>query len=386
MDSTWWVKPEDLDEDQQKIVALDRRGSHLIVGPPGSGKTNLLLLRAKHLWLAGERHFLMIVFTRALQEFIRSGAQDYKVDPALVVTANAWQLQQLRTHELEPVLPEPFHKRRDAITKAILAHLDDEPPRHLYDVILLDEAQDYTELELELFRRLSRRRFAVADSRQRIFGGPRNLKPLISITADPLTLHHHYRCGMPICELADRLSGDSPKVPKLADTCNYRESDGVSTVDRAFLPSLDAQLAQVLNRLRTQIKAYRSGLLGVISPCNDEAKVAWQAIQASELGEVAVFQNFDEGYVPFRPEHRICVCSVHSAKGLEFRALHVVALDTVERHPASKRHNMYYTAITRAKTSLSLYHSGSLPGYVESAIAAGEPRRTPPTLSQLFEG
>ena len=57
MKDTWWIKPEQLDPAQREVIGLSRKQSHLVLGPPGSGKTNLLLLRAKHLWLAGERDF-----------------------------------------------------------------------------------------------------------------------------------------------------------------------------------------------------------------------------------------------------------------------------------------------------------------------------------------
>ena len=53
MDETWWRSPDQLDPDQQEIVSLPLEGSHLVVGPPGSGKTNLLLLRASYLARAG---------------------------------------------------------------------------------------------------------------------------------------------------------------------------------------------------------------------------------------------------------------------------------------------------------------------------------------------
>ena len=45
----WWREQGELDEDQSKVIGLQEEGSFLVVGPPGSGKTNLLLLRANYL-------------------------------------------------------------------------------------------------------------------------------------------------------------------------------------------------------------------------------------------------------------------------------------------------------------------------------------------------
>jgi superfamily I DNA and RNA helicase len=47
---------------------------HLVKGPPGSGKTNLLLLRGKQLIGSNVPDVIVVVHTRTLQEFIRSGA------------------------------------------------------------------------------------------------------------------------------------------------------------------------------------------------------------------------------------------------------------------------------------------------------------------------
>jgi hypothetical protein len=45
MESSWWTDPKELDNDQKKVVALSTAEDHVVVGPPGCGKTNLLLLR-----------------------------------------------------------------------------------------------------------------------------------------------------------------------------------------------------------------------------------------------------------------------------------------------------------------------------------------------------
>ena len=52
MEATWWTQPDQLDEDQKKVVALPMEGNHLVVGPPGRVKTNLLILRATYLYRA----------------------------------------------------------------------------------------------------------------------------------------------------------------------------------------------------------------------------------------------------------------------------------------------------------------------------------------------
>jgi hypothetical protein len=43
-----------------------------------------------------------------------------------------------------------------------------------------------------------------------------------------------------------------------------------------------------------------------------------------------------------------------------------------------------YTAITRAKTTVSIYFTGKIPGYLEEAQVAIEPPKPKPALKDLF--
>ncbi len=72
MNETWWVKQEQLDEGQKAVIDLPLDQSHLIVGPPGSGKTNLLLLRGSQLVRSNKPNVLILTFTRTLREFVAS--------------------------------------------------------------------------------------------------------------------------------------------------------------------------------------------------------------------------------------------------------------------------------------------------------------------------
>ena len=72
--SLWWAKRDQLDPHQVRLIEeTDLNSDNLVVGPPGSGKTNILLRRAQFLRLQSRPNVVVLIFTRALTEFLRTG-------------------------------------------------------------------------------------------------------------------------------------------------------------------------------------------------------------------------------------------------------------------------------------------------------------------------
>src|SRR6202050_2266335 len=93
--SLWWAKKEQLDKTQIALIEeLPLHESHLILGPPGSGKTNILLRRAQFVRTQELPNVLVLTFTRSLTEFIRTGcldAQGREIFPRTCVsTLESW--------------------------------------------------------------------------------------------------------------------------------------------------------------------------------------------------------------------------------------------------------------------------------------------------------
>src|SRR5437763_16251843 len=112
MNETWWVKPNQLDARQKAVIDLPLDQSHLILGPPGSGKTNLLLLRGSQLVRSGKRNVLVLVFTRTLREFVATGGNNYAFGADKIKTLNSWHYDFLREHGVSPEKDDDFTKER----------------------------------------------------------------------------------------------------------------------------------------------------------------------------------------------------------------------------------------------------------------------------------
>lgn len=383
--NAWFVSEKDLIEEQRRIIELPSDGRFFVIGPPGSGKTNLLLLRAKYLSLSDRPNILILVFTRTLREFIASGATQYYFPPEKVQTYNSWARRLL--YEADIAVPDSsdFDIGRRNILKGLEQLIDEEKiTDQRYDAILLDEAHDYLPEEIEIIRKFSKNMFSVADARQQIYRkrDTRSIELLKSISKS-IELKHHFRNGIKICKLADQIMRGQTLYDRMEDTSRYSETSRPSSVKPVPCSTFDKQMDILIKDLRTQLDAYPGELLGIVCPRREELERIKANLTFSDLSDLCVFQDSASGYVQFDPERVICVSTIHGAKGLEFRALHILACETFRAFPKINR-NLTFTGITRAKTSLSLYYTGDLYGYFQSALAALFPRLEETDISELF--
>lgn len=366
MNETWWVKHEDLDPKQKAVIDLPLDQSHLIVGPPGSGKTNLLLLRASQLVLSGKPNVLILVFTRTLREFLATGRHLYSFSPDTLKTLTGWSFEFLRQHGAKPAEHEDFAEQRRKRLAQMQKVMTQQKLSREFDAVILDEAQDYLPEEIDMFFQLGEVVFAASDSRQRIYTSEKNGMPLEDRFPRVYRLKHHYRNGHKVCLVADELAKVWGGFDPLMPTTNYPEQRYPSSVTVHPCSTLEAQVEQAAEALELQLKAYPDEYLGVLCPNRASLKTVWRALRQSPVSDRAVLQSAEEGYVPFEPDKPICVCSVHGAKGLEFRTVHLLDAESMKKSPLNR--NIAYTAVTRAKTSLSIYHSQPIPGYFDSAL------------------
>lgn len=241
MNETWWVDPSDLDDDQQEVIGLGPDGNYFVIGPPGTGKTNLLLLRANYLCRSNKPDVLILVFTRTLREFIASGASRYSFSPDKVQTYNGWARRILREHGIEPQSFEKFEEERASLLTELSDLVEREQLSELYDIVLLDETHDYLFEEVELLRRLGSNFFAVADARQQIYRKDQSIDAVRSLVDRTIELRYHYRNGINICKLADGIMKGKGLYFPLEPTSNYDEKARPSRVQHFRFSTIDEQ-------------------------------------------------------------------------------------------------------------------------------------------------
>lgn len=383
--STWWLGESELKDEQKAVFEIPPDESFLLLGPPGSGKTNILLLRANYLFLADHPNLKVIVFTKTLRQFIAMGAARYDFPASNIVTSTKWQYDLLNNHGITPPVFPPgmqFAERRFRLNKLINDELIAKRGLSgIFDAILLDEAHDYTPDEIRTFRALSKVFVASADTRQKIYRTADCMETLSNVTATTVTLTHHFRIGRKICRVADAIGRGIPDYATMLDSCQYDEERYPSDVLAARSGDIDAQAQAVISAIGLQLDAYPDEMIGVLAPRHEQAGRVYDALSSSPYADITIRHTQGE-HPEFTDETRICVTSIHSAKGLEFRAVHIVDADQLE-HEAIK---LSFTGLTRAKSIATFHYDRSLPGFIDSAIREIQPPRPLPALGTLFGG
>lgn len=382
MDKTWWLQIDELDKYQLAVIDFPIKEDCLIIGPPGSGKTNLLLLRASFLGKSGYKNYSIITFTRGLKEFLSSGASNYDVANDNAQTYFSWARQILAENGITAEEGESFDDTREILLLELSKIEKSIDKSSIADFILIDEIQDYTQKEIETIRKFAKYIYAVGDSRQRIHVASDTIISIKSTFKNVCELEYHYRNGIKICRLADGILNQVDEKNSMESTCQYNEEDMPSSVKLHTCDTLEDQIKQMIPIIENQLVAYPKEQIGILIPKNQDLETAISKLLDSAISAQCTFQ-MENDYAAFDSNQPIFIGTVHSTKGMEFRACHFLASETVKRFGPSQK-KMAFTACTRAKTSLNVYHTGSLPPYFQQAFTYLEPKPAKPSIKTLF--
>jgi superfamily I DNA/RNA helicase len=272
--------------------------------------------------------------------------------------------------------------------RRLTEHLAKEkrPP---FDFVVVDEAQDMNVGQLKFLATLGSGRpnslFFAGDLGQRIFQQPFSWKALgIDIRGRSRVLHVNYRTSHQIRTQADRLLG-----PELSDVDGITEErTGTISVfngpapEIRVLKSSDEEALTVSEWLRERNK---EGVvpheIGVFVRSPAELDRAGEAVKKSGLSATVLDDNIESC------EGHVAIATMHLAKGLEFRAVVVMACDD-EIIPLQQRietaaddsdlaevynteRHLLYVACTRARDHLLVTAVGPASEFLDDLYGVG---------------
>jgi superfamily I DNA/RNA helicase len=251
MSVTWFVPRSDLSDDQLRAVDLPVREHSLILGAPGSGKTLVLLHRAKRMideqGIPAAR-LRIFVFTNTLKDYIRSTLALLDIPETCVTTFDHWcrefyltfvnrrvpfadhgpDFDAIRTGVLNTLrggtalssLPNARGATPPPVQQSLLgdeaqssASPQSEFPEFfatgigcpLYDAALVDEGQDLTPEAFEILRHISHHVTVCMDARQQLYEKrceESDILQTLGLRKCNMTILGAYRCCPYITRLA----------------------------------------------------------------------------------------------------------------------------------------------------------------------------------------
>lgn len=373
--SLLWRRRRDLHPDQIRAIEdLPATGKYLLVGPPGSGKTSILLHRGQYLRLAP--HLLtnsrLVTFTRTLREFIAVDG-DERFPAALVQTF--WEFVDeifVAYGETPPTFEQGVavdQKNRVRAERA-LRLIEEKGLRVGVHTLLVDETQDLCREEVQLVDRITGRIMFAGDARQRLFEARGGLEEADVLGCELVELKHHFRISPDICRVADSILTD-PNY-RLADYEHYQGPTPSPPSAKGNL-NREQQMSELISIIDLQLDTYneRGDLIGVIAYRKDDCDFIYGALKATRFADQVRLYHSDVRTRQFDELTRVCVLTVQSCKGLEFRAVHWLFADADAFHITQQR---AYTVVTRAKSSLTVYYDKSLPAFLAGAFPPGNRR------------
>jgi superfamily I DNA/RNA helicase len=230
--------------------------------------------------------------------------------------------------QVQSALKEQGLVTHAGIFNQLTAHYE-SGQRSPFDFIVIDEAQDINVPQLKFLASLAGGRpnslFFAGDLGQRIFQQPFSWKSLgVDVRGRSKTLRINYRTSHQIRSQADKLLG-----PEMADVDGNTETrKGTISVFNGPIPTIET-----FDTTESEIEAVAAWLKGLIADglapeeigvfVRSDAQLprAKSALEAAELSYKVLDHKMES------TAGSASLCSMHLAKGLEFRAVVVMACD-----------------------------------------------------------
>ena len=336
----WLIDPAELDEFQRDIRGLGINDSYAVKGCAGSGKTILALYRANDIridTLAGDENaiasFTLVVYTKALREFIKSGIIELGIPIKQVIHWEKWDGDEV-------------------------------------DYIIVDEAQDFTQGRMDVFNGAKIKSIMLyGDTQQKLYPGGMSIEAAAKhLSIEQKELLKNYRLPRAIASFASHLCEDKDLESKCVKV-------GTEKPRLKQFSSWQNELDFIINEIKT--RNYTD--VAILLPFNTIKKAK---SNNGHRNIETVKEYFDS--VDFRHEVKMSedessafeldfgsdnpkVMTFHSSKGLQFETVFIPFCDYPNHDNWFQKNyeNPFYVAVTRTYKNLYITHSEGLSPFLK---------------------
>ncbi len=364
---------QDLNKDQDEVLALPMKGQHLIVGGPGTGKSVVALLRARRL-AQDDRPYRTLVYNHLLDHSNRHLFGDEQR-----LSAKTWEtwFRGICKHFFDTV---PTHEPKQAggylpidweAVGQLVEQLSQEEfaDRHLREeYLVIDEGQDMPPAFYRTLTRLGFENFYVAaDQNQQIqpdkCSSRQNIEDILAIDpGNTLELKINYRNSRPIALLAQHFYPADPASPKpdLPDANSSAAMPEFWTYGQTNTQTF----TEIVDRILQMSDRNPRRLIGIITPDNKVRTKFTDALLSAnpklDNGKPPI-QTFVSGQqdLPDFGQGGIMIINAQSCKGLEFDT--AILADIDQHQPKRDPHALkarFYVMVARAREQVILLRTG----------------------------
>ncbi len=320
---SFYVRDSELDDYQRIIINKRTDNSFIVKGCAGSGKSILALWKAKQIQNENKGSYQLIVFTKALMQYMADGVNQIGINSRNVDYHWRWVNQR-------------------GCPSA--------------DYIIVDEAQDFSKEDILQFKSCARKALLLyGDSAQQLYTflndkrtvSMEEISMFTGYQMEQLVFNH--RLPKKVARLAERISSTQDD---LEGRCR---NEGVEKPKIFKLSSFESQMDKIVEIIKNR----HFEDVGILFRHNTEVERAYNYLRNKGLNvEAKIRGNMDLNFNSDNPK----IMTYHSAKGLQFEAVFIPECscsDNEDRNPL-------YVAITRTYQSLYIMHSGNLSSFFDA--------------------
>ena len=311
---SWLIPRDELTAEQIRAVELSPNEHRVILGAPGSGKTQILLHRARYLsdeLKVPPTRFRIFVFTNVLKEYIQSALIDLALPEDCVTTLDDW-CTQIYKQEVRPSLPwDSVNRCPDyaAVRKEVHKRVKAQKP---FDFVLVDEGQDLDSDAFALLNSLAPHITVAMDHKQQIYDegcGETEIIRALGLRRSNLTLLDAFRC----CPYVVRVASEFIEDPRDRAAFLNQSRTSQSEIQTPLLYEADGfedERARLIEVLRERQIVDRT--IGILFAQNRQVEGFAKGLR--EEGIPVETRKSGLNFASQVPK----VLTIHSAKGLTF--------------------------------------------------------------------
>ncbi len=347
----WMIARELLTEQQERVVALPAEQNQFISGPPGCGKTVLLLHRANHLLHScnlSSQQLRVLVFTNVLRVYLQAGGDTLNLPFEIIQSFYSWVFQLADREGLPRSQAVRLEERCKETLECVTRYFESQRASPVLEAVLVDEGQDLPLTAYRLLRKASRHVTVFADSIQQLYADARMVgaTDILDIEDRAIRLTGSLRSNVCVARLAAQF------LPSAARDDYLQGYDQGSVPARARTPLLfrtrseDEEWERVGEIIKQEIGA--NNRVAILLPDNATVSRAHAALRGSGIPveQVTARAPAEADFNALTPK----ILTVFSAKGLSFDAVLVPRITRQHyAHAATGAERMLFVACTRAR-------------------------------------